>query len=55
MPQERRGVRPADREAEERRAEERRARRAADDERERKAIELLESRGYDVSRLGVPA
>ena len=41
---------PADR-----RAEERRARRAADDEQERKAIELLESRGYDVSRLGVPA
>ena len=41
---------PADR-----RAEERRARRAADDEQERKAIELLGSRGYDVSRLGVPA
>jgi hypothetical protein len=29
--------------------------RAAEDEQERMAIELLESRGYDVSLLGIPA
>jgi hypothetical protein len=46
---------PTDRTAEDRRDEERRAVRAAGDEQERMAIELLESRGYDVSLLGIPA
>ena len=46
---------PTDRTAEDRRDEERRAVRAAEDEQERMAIELLESRGYDVSLLGIPA